>query len=335
MKQRGLDTKLQRIRAGEYRSTDFLLADAKDGEMGGGVHAAGPQYDPDSGDQIGFKPYLAYQQAMRDMTGTGLVDIMLMAASSAERLHDEKLFDGSPVTPAVRLNDATDIWGFRGASYKAHPSRPFRTANLQKVRRIADLGLYSVTFYNDLAIDVPALEAYGEFRAEAAAADMRHFLEVFAPAFDIDTGEARLADYMNDSIVRCLAGVLSDEMPLFLKMPFLGAQAMEELSAYDPGRIVVGILGGSGGTTRDAFELISQGERHGARVALFGRKINLAEDPVTLVGMMRRVIERDLDPREAVRAYHGELSKKGLRPIRQVDDDNIVTESVLKAEAQS
>jgi hypothetical protein len=123
-------------------------------------------------------------------------------------------------------------------------------------------------------------------------------------------------------------------MPLFLKMPFLGAQAMSELASYDPTRIIVGMLGGSSGTTRDAFELISQGERFGARVALFGRKINLAEDPILLVKTMRRVIAGDISPSDGVKYYHGELAKAGIPPIRPIEADNQVTEDVLRAEAQ-
>ena len=34
------------------------------------------------------------------------------------------------------------------------------------------------------------------------------------------------------------------------------------------------------GTTRDTFELLAQGVKYGARVALFGRKIGLAESPL-------------------------------------------------------
>ena len=44
------------------------------------------------------------------------------------------------------------------------------------------------------------------------------------------------------------------------------------------------MLGGGAGTTRDCFELLHQAERYGARVALFGRKINLAEAPLAMVG---------------------------------------------------
>ena len=37
-----LDDKLARIRAGGYRRSDFIIADAKDPDMGPGLHAVGP-----------------------------------------------------------------------------------------------------------------------------------------------------------------------------------------------------------------------------------------------------------------------------------------------------
>ena len=48
---------------------------------------------------------------------------------------------------------------------------------------------------------------------------------------------------------------------------------MEELASYDPKQLIVGVLGGGKGTTRDTFELALQAERYGARVALFGRNL--------------------------------------------------------------
>ncbi len=119
------------------------------------------------------------------MTQSGLVDIMLMSASTAERLSNEGLFKGSEVTPAIRLNDTTDIWSARGGRYKEEPSRHHRTARIDQARDITDLGLYSVTFSNQRDIDAENAEAYSAFRAEAGAHKMRHFLEVFNPAFDI------------------------------------------------------------------------------------------------------------------------------------------------------
>ena len=326
-----VDRKLESIRGGTYRPTDFIIADAKDGEMGGGIHVAGPAREPKTGAVDGFKPYAVYNKAIAEMTRADLVDVMLMAPSMGERLCRAGLFADSQVTPAVRLNEATDIWGARGSSYKATPAEPFRTVRPKGARAFCDLGLYSITFYNDRDRDTYTLNEYRAFREEAAAAGMRHFLEVFNPAFPIDTGDAEIGAFINDSIVRCLAGVLSDEHPLFLKIAFNGVKAMEELAGYDPERIVVGILGGGAGTTRDTFELLAQAHRAGARVALFGRKINLAEDPVRLVGMMRQVIEDGLDPKDAVAAYHDALGKAGIAAARALADDSAVTEEVLKA----
>jgi hypothetical protein len=104
---------------------------------------------------------------------------------------------------------------------------------------------------------------------------------------------------------------------------------LEELAAYDSS-VVIGVLGGGAGTTRDTFELLFQAERSGARLALFGRKINLAESPLALIAMMRRVADGEIGPAEAVRAYHGVLQTEGLRPRRGLDADLEVTEAVLR-----
>ncbi|MCB1434675.1 MAG: hypothetical protein KDK75_19770, partial [Alphaproteobacteria bacterium] len=130
-------------------------------------------------------------------------------------------------------------------------------------------------------------------------------------------------------IIRVLAGVSRAERPAFLKMVFNGRKAAEELAAHDPS-LVIGILGGSAGTTRDCFELLHQGEKSGARVALFGRKINLAESPLDLVALFRPVLERAVTPAEAVKAYHAALKAKKLTPRRTLDDDMKITESVLE-----
>ena len=61
--------------------------------------------------------------------------------------------------------------------------------------------------------------------------------------------------FFNDHIIRCLAGVTERGRPLFLKIPYHGPGALEELVAYDP-NLIVGILGGGAGTTYDAFKLI-------------------------------------------------------------------------------
>lgn len=327
---RTLDMKLANIRAGRYTPADFLIADAKDGDIGFG--RAAPVPDPDRPGS--FKSRETHLQAIRDMTATGLVDIMLMSASTAERLSNEGLFEDSRVTPAIRLNDTTDIWSARGGRYKEAPSRHHRTARIDQARKFTNIGLYSITFSNQRDIDAENAEAYSAFRAEAAEHGMRHFLEVFNPAFDINlAGNADIGSFINDNIVRTLAGVMEADYPQFLKLQYNGPRAMEELASYDPTRLIVGILGGAAGTTRDTFELLSQAEKYGARVALFGRKIHLAELPIEIVRLMREIVARTVNPAEAVKAYHGALQKAGVKPARDLDTDSQITEEALKLAA--
>jgi hypothetical protein len=170
---------------------------------------------------------------------------------------------------------------------------------------------------------------YRAFREDAVKHKFRHFLEVFNPNAPQKLDPKVMPFYVNDMIMRVLAGMAGVERPLFLKMPFNGRKAMEELASHDP-NLVIGILGGSAGTTRDCFELLSQGEKSGARVALFGRKINLAESPLDLVALFRPVLERKVTAAEAVKSYHATLAKKKLKPKRALEDDMKITEAVLE-----
>src|SRR5206468_11328215 len=129
-----------------------------------------------------------------------------------------------------------------------------------------------------------------------------------------------LPGYLNDMIARMLAGVAPAGRPLFLKIVYHGPAALEELVRYDPG-LVVGILGGSAGTTRDAFQLLHDAQKYGARIALFGRKINNAENQLAFVQFLRLIVDGVIGPVEAVKAYHAVLSKLGLRPHRSLEDD--------------
>ena len=310
-----MNEKLLRIVSGNYSPKDFIIADAKDGDMGGGAEAVGleERLVAGLGKKIQIaKPMKYYRHAMREMVEADLVDIMLMSLSSAEALAKEGLFDNSKVTPAIRLNDATDIWGYRGACYREKPSIAFKTATIENALKYSKLGLYSITFYNDLEKDVANLNAYSHFRDLIGGTDMDHFLEVFNPAVKINTGQEDLGAYINDSIVRCLAGVGNVDRPLFLKIQYNGAKAMAELAEFDPNNLVVGILGGGAGTTRDTFELIEQANRFGARVALFGRKIYTAEDSIEIVKLMRRIVEADLSAKDAVKLYHANLEKESI-----------------------
>jgi hypothetical protein len=326
--QKTLDIKLANIRANPGAAKDFILADAKDADMAAGLAATGK--DAVTGK---VRSLAEYRDQMREVVRQGLVDIMLMSASTSEVLTiKERRFVDSAVTPAVRANDTTDIHLPAGGTYAAEPSRPFRTATIEQLqsgkvnpsadeRRVgADLGLYSITPNNRLEFDYPTLLAYKEFRIEAEAKGFRHFLEVFDPNACADKCPADLGRFINDLIVRILAGVPSSGRPVFLKIAYHGPRAMEELVSYDPS-LVPGILGGSSGTTHDAFKLLEEAKRYGARAALFGRKINNSEHQLTFVRFLRAIADGQVKAEEAVRAYHGELAKLNIKPYRDLKAD--------------
>ena len=322
---KALDHKLSRILSGQYTADDFVMADAKDADMAFGVQAPGA--DPASPGRFRSRSqYLAHMAA--EVAVEGAIDILLTSASNGERLVKDGVLDGTPVTLAVRANDTTDIWNPRGGTYATQPSRPFRTANLELVRGFCDLVLYSVTFNNDLDRDLATLEGYAAFREQARAAGIRHFLEVFNPNAPTGLAPRDVGAFVNDHIIRLLAGVTAAERPQFLKMAFNGAAHLDELVGHDP-TLVVGILGGSAGTTRDTFELLSQGEAHGARVALFGRKIQRSESQLDLLAGMRAVLNGKVTPEQGVIDYHDALRAKGLTPTRSLADDQVITEPVL------
>ena len=67
---------------------------------------------------------------------------------------------------------------------------------------------------------------------------------------------------------------------------------MEELVQLDP-HLVVGILGGGAGTTYDAFKLLAEAQKYGARAALYGRKINNAEHQLSFIAFLRLIADGD------------------------------------------
>lgn len=331
-----LDTKLSRIRAGQYRKGDFILADAKDGDMANPITRAGPVRAAD-GSIARFRTRAEVLDQITEVIRQDRIDIMLTSAANLEKLKQDGAFEGSAIKPAFRANDTTDIWSARPDGYAGlGPSRPFRTASLARIAEadLTDLCLYSITFNNSPEDDLRALESFNAFREDAAVHGIRYFLEVFNPNVDTGIPPEALGAFVNDNLTRCLAGVLQANRPRFLKIPFNGAAALEELVAYDPG-LVVGVLGGSAGTARDAFELIWQAEKYGARGALFGPKINLVESQTDIVEFMRLVADGELTPLDAVEGYHAALVAKELRPLRSLEEDSAVTEAVLKPAASA
>ncbi len=337
--EKSLDRKLAAIHANP-NCREFILADAKDADMALGLGAPGQSPELHAG-EVRFKTLQEYRDQMRLITRSGLVDIMLMSASSNHALtFGERLFDDSPVTPAIRANDTTDIHLARGSAYTQSAARPFRTASIDHAqcghldcspeeRQLgANLGLYSVTFNNDLECDLETLVRFHEFREEAERKGFRYFLEVFDPNVPNAVAPDVLPHYLNDMVTRMLAGVGPAGRPDFLKIVYHGPKAMEELVRFDR-NLIVGILGGSAGTTRDAFQLLHDAQKYGARVALFGRKINHAENQLAFVHFLRLIVEGQVGPVEAVKAYHGVLGRLGLKPNRSLEDDLKLTDQSM------
>jgi hypothetical protein len=332
MREKSLDRKLRAIHAEPQRSKEFILADAKDADMALAIGAPGKSPEAHSG-ELRYRSLAEFRAIIEQVVDQGLVDIMLTSASTNEVLTiHTRIFDNSPVTPAARVNDTTDIHIIRGSKYASQTSLPFRTATLDHIQcghvdcrpeerhQGANLGLYSITFNNDSVLDRETLEQYKAFRLEAEQKGFRHFLEVFDPNSPEAVEMSHIPEFINDAIVRTLGGVTSIGRPLFLKMVYHGPRALEELVHYDS-HLVVGILGGSAGTTYDAFKLLSEAKKYGARVALFGRKINNAENQLAFIRFLRLIADGEITAEEAVRAYHGVLQQLGIKPLRSLDED--------------
>src|SRR5436305_10105357 len=230
MVEKSLDQKLARLHADPHGCKDFILADAKDADMALAIGAPGRSPEAHPG-ELRYRTLAEYRETIAQIVGQQMVDIMLMSASTSEALTiHRRLFDNSPVTPAARANDTTDIHIVRGSKYPTQPSLPFRTATLDHIQcghldckpeergLGANLGLYSITFNNDAALDRAALEEYKTFRHEAERKGFRHFLEVFDPNRPEAVEASQVPAFINDAIVRTLGGVTAKGRPVFLKM---------------------------------------------------------------------------------------------------------------------
>ncbi len=352
---KSLDRKIADVKS-DPNSRSFIIADAKDADMAFGVRAPGTRkylsrlgerdarFSPEiwTREEYNHRNLPEFLDIIREVIDQELVDIVLMSAYVNEQLAiKEKLFDQSPITPAARANDATDIWAIRHGCYTQEASQPFRSASIDHIQcgqqecdrdqetfPGADLGLYSITFINELEHDKQSLEAFKRFREEAERKKFRYFLEVFDPNVSTSIPAEKLGEFINDNIIRTLAGVTEAGRPVFLKIVYHGPKAMEELAQYDP-NLVVGILGGSAGTTYDAFRLIHDAQKYGARVGLYGRKINNAEHQLAFIEMLRLITDGRIEPLEAVHAYHAILEQRGITPNRTLEEDTRLTDQAM------
>jgi len=322
--EKSLDRKLRRILA-DPSCGDYILADAKDADMAFGLAAPGLA----SGGQPGRGPFRslhAYRDEIRTLVAEGLVDIMLMSASTSEALAiDERLFDTSPVTPAVRMNDTTDIWLAAGTGgYGREPALPFATTTIAQAQwgraeapapgpgPGANLGLFSITLNDSAPLDRAMLEAYKSFRLEAERAGFT------------GAGQARRQPSRRRGPVSrrsCGAGtrgraaggpalVPQDSLPRSDRdgaarglRPLAGGRRARWLGRHHPRRLRP--CRGVEASWCPGSALRPQDQR--------------CRTPADI--RAARVADGDLAAAEAVRAYHGELEKLGVQPHRPLDDD--------------
>src|SRR5438105_13844671 len=104
MAEKSLEVKLARIHADPCGAKDFILADAKDADMALSIGAPGRSPEAHGG-ELRYRSLAEFRDVIEQIVEQGLVDIMLMSASTSERLTIHKrIVDASHVTPAARVN---------------------------------------------------------------------------------------------------------------------------------------------------------------------------------------------------------------------------------------
>ena len=124
-----VDEKLARIRAGQYQRQDFIIADAKDPDMGPAIPASGPKREPDGSwtryrtraGVPGPGPRHRGPGHRRRDADVGLQRRVPVRRGPVPRQRGQGR-RSAPTTPPTSGS-------MRGATYSKQPSRPFRTAS--------------------------------------------------------------------------------------------------------------------------------------------------------------------------------------------------------------
>lgn len=312
-----LQRKLRALRNDPSSSGAFILADAKESDW---ALAGLPQRicrsmeRPDA--SFPYPSRKAYLNQIDELLEDSPLDLMVISPGlSAKLTLGGGPFDRSGVSPSVRFMPGESL--------------PPPTSLLDS----GPIPLFSLGFCRDADLDRSELDAYETFR-RSGAASARHIMELF-PACGCDGGPpARVGDILNDRLLHSILEVPPTVRPALLQAPYYGPRLMEQLAGCLPG-VPVGILGGAPGTTFDAFQLLHESSRYGARGAVFGRRIAAAEHQPSFIRMMDYVARGEASPAEAVHAYHGVLQELRVAPRRDLSEDLLASSILLRGEESS
>jgi hypothetical protein len=341
MMTKSLDEKLDKLRA-DPRCGEFILADAKDADMAYGIAACGksPEHHAHEGR---FRSLEEYRGCIRQVVRQGLVDIVLMSAhTNAILTMQEGIFEGSPITPAARANDTTDIHVARG--WGLSPTQPSQPVPAQRPSTRSSAATPTARrtrahprreprpLQRDLqqrSRSVDRAHARCTTRRSASRRKrkgFRHFLEVFAPNAPQQPARSRQARRVHQR---------HDRAHRWPGVPESGRPAVpQDALPRDPGspRSWPGTIPAvdhrrswaarrAPPTTPSSWSHDAQ--KYGARVALFGRKINNAEHQLAFIDdCCGTSSTANVSPEEAVHAYHGVLHRSSASPPhRPLPDD--------------
>ena len=262
-----------------------------------------------------------FLQLQRDLVADGSIDGLLMTPADAEVLAvEESIFDGTPVTPLVRMNAETAIWSPRYGAYQSQHSRPFQTVFPDDAQAYCEslvapalecrvsLGLYSITLNNDVVADERMLNAYIQFAHTVGEMQgFDHILEVFLPNIKLPgLDNEKRGMYVADSIVRTMNYLRKHQRPRFIKTAYTTAKVWNELTQFDPS-LIIGALGGPRENARKTLQLANNVIQNGGHAILFGRTIFGEESPVGIARALRIVLDEQMSPEEAHSMYQQSL----------------------------
>ena len=132
-----LDAKLRSIHADPFGARDFILADAKDADMAFGIGA--PGIVRQGGNEVRIRTLAEFREQIRLIVKQGIVDIMLMSASTndllavQERLVLFERFACHTTSRQERMRRATFIF-LAEVEFTRLPRVPFRTASIDHIQ---------------------------------------------------------------------------------------------------------------------------------------------------------------------------------------------------------